>query len=581
MLTQRDALVSRKSKAKSSLPLYSSIQGTAVPRKASLLRKELCFLVIFICVIVQILLGLLVVTYRPNDRGIIFHVSVARFGNQLLQYFCTNYMAHVLDFDLHIAVNSDQFDAFHPEEHVTISKKSLESSWLFQIYLYLFADFVDESRGISNIGNFNVKILGNKRNRYISSSWWYEQSSFIYEAVELAWEKYNVSKAIRENSESFMLHPWLPSDVIKRAQEISEISKIKLKPLFPTDQSHSNLEEKFQSLYHVNADLLKDLDSHLVIHIRLGDIGRDSFVSGHHRQIREWARQHYKPDFDWTKSYFLSGIADRDSAPQSLSIFSKAGIYEEYFKWKWYVKEDLYRNFSLPLSWGTEDESLLLQMIDSDTRISVHLPLPLDYYINIIEKERYSGKWNKILIVCDSDSLHHPTVKYLVNKYDALLQGSWDPLFDFTTLVMAKYLVLSTGTFSWLPALIGRAVDIHYPHAGFFTIFTEKMSCLFPNKRIVSQPNKQWIFHDIIRSNVEKQIASLSSSDESFDHCNELFSSPFHQTYEQIVNYYSDPICRSFILNNAIVSRTQIDLVKNSFDDLGSNICSDREKQLI
>lgn len=86
-------------------------------------------------------------------------------------------------------------------------------------------------------------------------------------------------------------------------------------------------------------------------------------------------------------------------------------------------------------------------------------------------------------IVTEPGSLSHPLVTRLADTWGATVQST-TPAADFATLMHARMLVLSTSTFSLSAALLapplenGRQRVVHYPHAGYFSLFTDKDQCL-------------------------------------------------------------------------------------------------------
>jgi hypothetical protein len=81
---------------------------------------------------------------------------------------------------------------------------------------------------------------------------------------------------------------------------------------------------------------------------------------------------------------------------------------------------------------------------------------PIDFYINILKKEKYENAW----IV--SDLVTHPHIEILKEKYGCKVQNM-SPESGFLFLTNAKKIIMSQSTFSWWSAFLSKAEIIYFP----------------------------------------------------------------------------------------------------------------------
>jgi hypothetical protein len=131
---------------------------------------------------------------------------------------------------------------------------------------------------------------------------------------------------------------------------------------------------------------------------------------------------------------------------------------------------------------------------------------PLSFYEAVIEGTRGGrGGWARVVVLTEACSADHPIVRALVARYGAVVQ-SGSVAEDFATLALAREVVVSGSTFSFMAAALGRARAIHAPYAGSFALVgAHAGQCLAPPPAL----DARWVFHDVYRRAVDAVDAAL------------------------------------------------------------------------
>jgi hypothetical protein len=121
---------------------------------------------------------------------------------------------------------------------------------------------------------------------------------------------------------------------------------------------------------------------------------------------------------------------------------------------------------------------------------------PLSFYEAVLEGTRGGrGGWARVVVLTESCSVDHPIVRALVSRYGAIVQAG-TVAEDFATLALAREVVVSSSTFSYMAAVVGRARAIHAPVAGSLVLVgAHAGQCLPPPAGL----DARWVFHDVFR----------------------------------------------------------------------------------
>jgi len=274
-------------------------------------------------------------------------------------------------------------------------------------------------------------------------------------------------------------HPWMPTDMRNAAMGAMNARTAAASGV----NNSSNKIGNYQGPAGLAA-VASDPEGTLVIHARLGDMSAMAWQeaqanagSGHDG---EWYGEH-GVGWSWVPEKF-----PRYRYPR----FPDCDILRN---------EREYRE-------GSGEE--MIKALEWDAgRLGGFVVSPLSFYTNVIEGSAPvgGGGWRQIVILTESCSADHPIIRALVAKYGAIVQvGS--VVEDLTTMVLARHLVISSSTFSFMAALLGRATVIHVPHAGSFSLLgSHNKQCLTPT----SQMDPRFVFHDVYRRSVDDVAAAL------------------------------------------------------------------------
>ena len=446
-----------------------------------------------------------------------------RSANAFIQYAVARYTASTLNFG--IKLKPIPGFGLLPEDIRDMCPPKVRWPWQYNLpeYRQLIQDSGSEER--KGIDNFYDNVLNNKQPRSITTDWYFEKSDIVIASllhgmrtsIQKSNNIYNIQQFIHPSqslptySSSLLdIHPWLPSKVIDSYKALQNLM-------------NKNNQNTINTVQNPELYLFQDekrWDETIVVHVRIGDVGvwtwRRAIIE-HYRQ-QEWLEQYpevqkyYEQYQTIQKQYPSSDININPSLLTRLLLKQPTPLPENNNNYSWFStkrwnlewfdflhKDDstgrwLF-NHNLP-GWekfkdinydnleNKEIRQLLLQFLEDDFVSSQHIVLPLSYYNHILEKlmnpstiESNLPKIKHVLIVTEPESIHHPLIINLANKWNAYIQSS-SVAMDFATLMYAKHIILSTSTFSWAAALLGRAKTIHYPHAGYFSIFSDKDQCL-------------------------------------------------------------------------------------------------------
>lgn len=151
----------------------------------------------------------------------------------------------------------------------------------------------------------------------------------------------------------------------------------------------------------------------------------------------------------------------------------------------------------------------MLEALEWDAgRLGGFVVSPLSFYVGVIEgllAGRGHAPVRSIVVLTEPCSADHPIVRALVQRYGAVVQsGSVGE--DLATMVLARTLVISSSTFSFMAALLGRARSVHVPYAGSFSLLSShNRQCLTPTARL----DPRFVYHDVYRRAVDAVAAQL------------------------------------------------------------------------
>ena len=140
--------------------------------------------------------------------------------------------------------------------------------------------------------------------------------------------------------------------------------------------------------------------------------------------------------------------------------------------------------------------SVVLRQLETSAASIYGMP-PLSFYTSILDATR--GTWDRVLIVTETLGLSHPVVQALIEKYDAFVHIDTIER-AMSLLILARTVILSPSTFSFVAAALGRARVIHAPYVGPFWFNSANSQCLLP----CSGLDPRWVFHDVFRGAVDK-----------------------------------------------------------------------------
>jgi hypothetical protein len=131
---------------------------------------------------------------------------------------------------------------------------------------------------------------------------------------------------------------------------------------------------------------------------------------------------------------------------------------------------------------------------------------PLSFYEAVLGGTRGGrGGWRAVVVLTEACSADHPIVRALVERFNAVVQVG-TVAEDFATLALAREVVVSGSTFSYMAAVAGRARAIHAPVAGSLALVgAHAGQCLAPPPAM----DTRWVFHDVYRRAVDAADAAL------------------------------------------------------------------------
>lgn len=145
---------------------------------------------------------------------------------------------------------------------------------------------------------------------------------------------------------------------------------------------------------------------------------------------------------------------------------------------------------------------------------------PFSFYRAVLEGT--AGSWKRVVILTEPCSRDHPVIRAIIAYLGGLGNGngsgsassspppvivqSGSVVEDLTTMALARQLVISSSTFSFMAALMGRAKVIHVPYAGSFSLRgAHNRQCLTPTYDM----DPRFVYHDVYRRAVDAVALAL------------------------------------------------------------------------
>ena len=314
------------------------------------------------------------------------------------------------------------------------------------------------------------------------------------------------------------LHPWLPAGA--RALAISALEGRGL----PAD-SPAGLRA-----------VAADADGTLVIHARLGDMAamawqesEAAFAGGHPGRTGS----------------AVGGSVGWDWAPERFPGYK----YPKFPDCEKLRDEPAYHS---------RDGGDMLDALEFDVaRLGGFVVSPLSFYEELLRA--LSPRPRNIVVLTEPCAADHPVVRALERDWGAIVQTSTVAA-DFATMLLARELVISSSTFSYMAAVLGRARAVHAPYAGSFSLVrAHNRQCLPPAPGL----DARFIFHDVYRRAVDKTAAALRARAQP--HSGYVWSSAADGasavperpaacplaptgflTFDQLADFYRNPACANY-----------------------------------
>lgn len=309
------------------------------------------------------------------------------------------------------------------------------------------------------------------------------------------------------------LHPWLPAGVRRLALAV-------LAGEIPND-APSGLRA-----------LAADPEHTLVVHARLGDMSAMAW-----QEVKDAARNGHAGV--WGDD--LTGGVGWEWSPERFPHYH----YPEYPDCVKLRDEDAY---------NADHGADMIEALESDAaRLGGFTVSPLSFYEHIFN----SQKPHTIVVLTESCSVDHPIIRKLVQDYGAIVQTGTIAQ-DMATLVLARQVVISSSTFSFISALMGRAKVVHVPFGGAFSLtHSHNMQCLTPSTAL----DARFVYHDVYRRAVDSIAKTLSGEGSNYvwrthsaqrsgplpqrpSQCPQLRTDSLK--FDDLANFYRNPACARY-----------------------------------
>lgn len=150
------------------------------------------------------------------------------------------------------------------------------------------------------------------------------------------------------------------------------------------------------------------------------------------------------------------------------------------------------------------DGADMLDALEFDVaRLGGFVVSPASFYTELLRA--LAPRPRRIVVLTEPCAADHPIVRALVRDWGAIVQTSTVAA-DFATMLLAREIVISGSTFSYMAAVLGRARAVHAPYAGSLSLVrSHNRQCLPPAPAL----DARFVFHDVYRRAVDKTAAAL------------------------------------------------------------------------